>query len=1725
MRGFLAVAAALLVFSLVLNHGISNLDTAASAWEDKDFFSHCPPSRCSEHGPEVRFPFQLESNNTPSACGVPCMKLSCSGQDTILDIKNLGRPYKVTAIDYKHALLTVVPFANEDKSSSSPCQLLKSIESSVITGFSYYDTWYQYPCKTYDTHYYAAVVSCSTEFALAPPSVPGPAADFIAGPISYLVDVFVPMSLLPLDCEVISDGPIPIPAFNYPRYAWATFRESAERILNFSDTTIWWYFSTCAYYCELQGRRCAFGSQRNQTFCMSPGSRVKVIAATSSVAAFVVLLLMVATALYLSLKTRYNEEIHLKVEMFLKMYGASKPTRYTFSEVKKIARRFKAKVGQGGFGSVYRGELPNGVPVAVKMLENSEGEGDEFINEVATIGRIHHANIVRLLGFCSEGTRRALIYELMPNDSLEKYIFSHDSNTSEEVLVPNKMLDIALGIARGMEYLHQGCNQRILHFDIKPHNILLDYNFSPKISDFGLAKLCARDQSIVTLTAARGTMGYIAPELYSRNFGEISYKSDVYSFGMLVLEMVSGRRNSDPNVENQNVVYFPEWIYEQVTAGQDLALGREMTQEEKATMRQLAIVALWCIQWNPKNRPSMTKVVNMLTGRFQNLQVPPKPFFSADSHPALLTYIHKMSVLPLAAALVIASSILLNHGGNLARAWDDKDFFSHCPPSRCSEHGPEIRFPYSLESSNTSSLCRASCMNLTCSGQDTIVYHPSLGPWKVTAIDYRRAILTIISLADTSSLFPCPVPKFIASTNHEPYGNYPGSCAIYNTIDTILVQCSTEFIPTSNVRGSVADGIAGPFSCISNATRFSYLLAPYVPMSLLPLGCEVVSDHPISMPAAETCDPFTGNCYDNSTFKEKVGRILSFTETMVDLQLLNNCWLCERRGRRCAFSSQRNQTFCMPHGSHVKVIAATSSAAAFVVILLMVTIALYLSLKKRYNKEVHLKVEMFLQTYGTSKPTRYNFSEVKKIARRFKDKVGQGGFGSVYRGELPNGVPVAVKMLESSKGEGEEFINEVATIGRIHHANIVRLLGFCSEGTRRALIYEFMPNDSLEKYIFPCDSNTSQELQVPNKMLGVALGIARGMEYLHQGCNQRILHFDIKPNNILLDYNFSPKISDFGLAKLCARDQSVVTLTAARGTMGYIAPELYSQNFGEISYKSDVYSFGMLVLEMVSGRRNSDPSVESQNEVYFPEWIYEQVNDSRRERNNETAGHCGIMVHSMEPKEPAINDKGGEHANGKVARSADGVHTENRMRGFVAAALLVLSLLLNLHTAASAWEDKDFFKSCPPSRCSEHGPEIRGSAERILNFSETTVWWNFYDCLQCEQQGGRCAFSSQRNQTFCIRRGSHVKVIAATSSVAAFVVLLLMVATALYLSLKTRYNEEIHLKVEMFLKTYGTSKPTRYTFSEVKKISRRFKVKVGQGGFGSVYRGELPNGVPVAVKMLENSLGEGDEFINEVATIGRIHHANIVRLLGFCSEGTRRALIYEYMPNDSLEKYIFSHDSDTSQQLLVPSKMLDIALGIARGMEYLHQGCNQRILHFDIKPNNILLDYNFSPKISDFGLAKLCARDQSIVTLTAARGTMGYIAPELYSRNFGEISYKSDVYSFGMLVLEMVSGRRNSDPSVESQNVVYFPEWIYEQVTIGRDLELGREMSEEEKATMRQLAIVALWCIQWNPKNRPSMTKVVNMLTGRLQNLQVPPKPFFSADSHPVLQDLQNMLA
>ncbi|KAL5830508.1 hypothetical protein ACOSQ3_019976 [Xanthoceras sorbifolium] len=289
-----------------------------------------------------------------------------------------------------------------------------------------------------------------------------------------------------------------------------------------------------------------------------------------------------------------------------------------------------------------------------------------------------------------------------------------------------------------------------------------------------------------------------------------------------------------------------------------------------------------------------------------------------------------------------------------------------------------------------------------------------------------------------------------------------------------------------------------------------------------------------------------------------------------------------------------------------------------------------------------------------------------------------------------------------------------------------------------------------------------------------------------------------------------------------------------------------------------------------------------------------------------------------------------------------------------------------------------------------------------------------------------------------------------------------------------------------------------YFYAEIIAMTNHFRDKLGQGGFGSVYKGQLHNGSLVAVKVLENSKFSGEEFINEVSTIGRIHHANVVRLLGFCYEGSKRALVYEYMPIGSLDRHIFSKKG--SGQSFNWKKLHEIALGTARRIKYLHNRCD---------PHNILLDRNFIPKAADFGLAKLYPKENGFICVSASKGTIGYIAPELILRNFGIVSCKSDVYSFGML-LELARGRRNSFAKATRSSKTYFPLWVYDHITDGRDLKL-RNVSEIGSLIAKQLCIIGLWCIQVKPTDRPSITKVVEMLEGSIDELQMPPKPFFSS--------------
>lgn len=300
--------------------------------------------------------------------------------------------------------------------------------------------------------------------------------------------------------------------------------------------TLWWYKPDCSE-CEAGGKLCELNNNGTedaiQCYDRPPKPISKILYAAIGVPVGSAVLALLFFAFYKIYRYfRIKGEDQARVEKFLQDYRAFRPTRFSYADIYRITNHLKDKLGEGAHGAVFKGKLSNEISVAVKILNNVEGDGTEFINEVGTMAKIHHVNVARMLGFCADGFHHALVYNFFPNGSLQNHTNPLDK---ENFLGWERLQHIVLGIAKGIEYLHYGCDNRILHFDINLSNVLLDDNFIPKIIDFGLAKLCSKNQSTVSITAAKGTLGYIAPEVLSRNFGSVSYKSDIYSFGMLKL--------------------------------------------------------------------------------------------------------------------------------------------------------------------------------------------------------------------------------------------------------------------------------------------------------------------------------------------------------------------------------------------------------------------------------------------------------------------------------------------------------------------------------------------------------------------------------------------------------------------------------------------------------------------------------------------------------------------------------------------------------------------------------------------------------------------------------------------------------------------------------------------------------------------------------------------------------------------------------------------------------------------------------------------------------------------------------------------------------------------------------------------------------------------------------------------------------------------------------------
>ncbi|XP_060672883.1 G-type lectin S-receptor-like serine/threonine-protein kinase SD2-5 isoform X2 [Ziziphus jujuba] len=377
--------------------------------------------------------------------------------------------------------------------------------------------------------------------------------------------------------------------------------------------------------------------------------------------------------------------------------------------------------------------------------------------------------------------------------------------------------------------------------------------------------------------------------------------------------------------------------------------------------------------------------------------------------------------------------------------------------------------------------------------------------------------------------------------------------------------------------------------------------------------------------------------------------------------------------------------------------------------------------------------------------------------------------------------------------------------------------------------------------------------------------------------------------------------------------------------------------------------------------------------------------------------------------------------------------------------------------------------------------------------------WNANDslCDGCESNGNRCGYNRGSEEFVCYQNqnstGSNNKLsVGEGIAVGAGGLAVIIIGLCICFFLQRRKKRTMVAKEEEedYL-DHVPGMPERFSFEDLKAMTQNFHNKLGEGGFGIVFEGTLSNGMKVAVKRLDGLRQIKKSFLAEVATIGSIHHVNLVRMIGFCVEKSHRLLVYQYMRNGSLDKWIFHK---TYELLLSWQQRKKIILDIAKGLSYLHEDCRQKIIHLDIKPENILLDEDFNGKLSDFGLSKLIERDQSQV-VTTMRGTPGYLAPEWLG---SAITEKVDVYSFGIVIMEIVCGRRNVDrsqPEEAMHLLALFKQKCEENQLVGLIDKCCVDMRSHEVEVVNMMKVAA-WCLQSDFVKRPSMSMVVKVLEG-----------------------------
>ncbi|XP_060676094.1 probable LRR receptor-like serine/threonine-protein kinase At1g56130 [Ziziphus jujuba] len=1347
----------------------------------------------------------------------------------------------------------------------------------------------------------------------------------------------------------------------------------------------------------------------------------------------------------------------------------------TYAELRAATEDFNSsnKLGEGGYGPVYKGTLSDGRAVAVKQLSVASPQGkSQFITEIDTITAVQHRNLVKLYGCCIEGSRRILVYEYLENKSVDQALFEKNELHLEWLT----RFNICLGTARGLAYLHEESRPRIVHRDIKASNILLDAELCPKISDFGLAKLYDDKKTHIS-TRIAGTIGYLAPEYAMR--GHLTEKADVFSFGVVALEILSGRPNSDNSLDCEKI-YLLEWAWTLREKKQSLGLvDPRLTEFDEDEATRVIGVALLCTQASPMMRPAMSRVVGMLTGDIElDTSGISKPSYLTDWNfkDTTMSFLEEEDSTPLTKSMESNSNDKIQHGTTTS-----------------SSPGVDI-------SPSPVNVTEAMFSDIIKDGRIIFKFYVNLKKMSLSWLktpSFRPRLHSCFWWPFIFFFF-----FFFISPNNSIAQNATTDPSEVKALNSIFKKWDTKAVENLwNISGEPCSGSA------INGTDW---------------------EDPANNPSIK-CD-----CsFQNATICHITQlRVYALDKTGVIPEEITAF-------KYLAFLKLDQNYFTGPLPAFIGNLSALQ--------LLSISINAF---SGTIPKELGNLKDLNMLAFGSN-----NFSgtlpselgNLLKLEQIYMDSAGVGGeipstFSNLrnmqimwasdnpFTGKIPDFIGNWTK-LTTLRFQGNSFggpipysFSQLASLNSLRISDIYDVSSSLNFINNLKNLTDLVLRNALINGSIPSDIGEYQSLQILdlsfNNLKGElpnALFNMSSLANLYLGNNSLSGNLPRQKSDTLqtidLSYNYLSgsvpswvsSISELNLvANNFTFDRSNVSVFPGlnclqrnfpcnRNTPRYAnfsikcgGPEMKASN--GITYEADNSSLGPAMFYLSStekwGISNVGFFADRQAPQYFENTLTQVTGTDLTPELFQTA--------RMSPGSLRYYGLGLENGSYTITLQFAEIGFEDRSsQTWKSLGRRVFDIYIQGRRRL-----KDF-------DISKEAGGVNRVTERKFN---VTVTENYLDIHLFWAGKGTCCIPSQGYYGPLIstvraapdftptvsglpptivkgrkNRTGLVVGIAVPVGILGF----MLVSAVFYM----RRKKDNDLEEELF---ESGNRPNIFGYAELKAATEDFNPsnKLGEGGYGPVYKGTLSDGRVVAVKQLSVASHQGkNQFITEIDTISAVQHRNLVKLFGCCIEGNRRILVYEYLENKSVDQALFEKNELHLDWLT----RFNICLGTARGLAYLHEESRPRIVHRDVKASNILLDAELCPKISDFGLAKLYDDKKTHIS-TRIAGTIGYLAPEYAMR--GHLTEKADVFSFGVVALEILSGRPNSDNSLDSEKI-FLLEWAWtlheRKQTVGLVDPRLTEFDEDEATRMIG---VALLCTQASPMMRPAMSRVVGMLAG-----------------------------